>query len=61
MFLGLASMLKANKFGKITVLSYIPNAFMCNFISLLEMTKWYHQIVIGLFTVIWAFVIKAKI
>ncbi|MEK4699926.1 YdcF family protein [Solibacillus sp. FSL R7-0668] len=50
--------LKAVGVGSKTAMYYLPNAFMREFIGLLEITKWYHVIILGLSTIIWAIVMN---
>lgn len=53
--------LKAIGVGSKTALYYMPNAFMREFIGLLEMTKWLHIALIGLFTTGWVILTLAYI
>ena len=39
--------------GSNTALYYVPNAFMREFVGLLEMTKWLHISLLTLFTIGW--------
>ena len=50
--------LKATGVGSKTALYYLPNAFMREFIGILEMTKWYHIGILGLFTAIWVILLR---
>lgn len=43
--------------GSNTALYYVPNAFMREFVGLLEMTKWLHISLITLFTIGWFIII----
>lgn len=45
--------LKAIGIGAKTAFYYIPNAFMREFIGLLEMYKWWHIILLSALTIIW--------
>lgn len=45
--------LRANGIGAKTAFYYLPNAFTREFIGLLEMKKWWHLLLITLYTLVW--------
>ncbi|MGN7477395.1 ElyC/SanA/YdcF family protein [Solibacillus silvestris] len=53
--------LKAVGIGSKTALYYIPNAFMREYIGILEMTKWRQLFILALFTIGWYFIMKGYI
>lgn len=48
--------LKANGIGARTAFYYLPNAFTREFIGLLEIKKWWHLLIIGLYTLAWVLI-----
>ena len=46
--------LKATGVGSKTAFYYLPNAFVREYIGILEITKWLHMVLVGGFTIIWA-------
>lgn len=53
--------LRANGIGAKTAFYYLPNAFTREFIGLLEMKKWWHLLIIGLYTLAWVLITFANI